>query len=218
MRNLPGETLSRTSPPPNFFWRWTSQGWEICKSSTAQIPCGKLWSNTRPSNWQVEQRGCDWIVSENRVNFLGSRGREEAWNNQGGLGEAQERAASQDGQLHCGKEEKRGWEKNRGWDKGRQDAYVLRHQPCLAWAFGGGSESDHYGRGGLWLSPLQSSSILMILLQVEKELAWVGNGGGWAPSSCLQAQTFAFILPFRWFILRSYQILISQQNLDKNWK
>ena len=41
-------------------------------------------------------------------------------------------------------------------------------------------------------------AILVILhLQVEKELTWVGHGGGWAPRNCMQAQSVAFILPFR---------------------
>ena len=131
---------------PNF-WRRPTTCWggEICKRSSQETTRGKLSPHTKPSNWQLEQRGPDWNVSSAKWdNFVGGRGGEEGRCDQGGVGHAQSSPA-QDGQLHQ-KEEKSSWEgKERKWDKQRRDASVCRHQSLFAWAFAGRSESNHYG-------------------------------------------------------------------------
>ena len=48
-----------------------------------------------------------------------------------------------------------------------------------------------------WFLILDSGHRNFLIFQVESDLTWVATGGVWAPSTCKQDQTVAFILPFR---------------------
>merc|ERR1712222_181337 len=70
------------------------------------------------------------------------------------------------------------------------------------------------------LGPLVVDQSPTSMEKVEKELGWVDIGGKWGPSNCRQAQTVAFILPFRaredhllvW--LRHIHPILARQQLD----